>query len=187
MTYKKTVVIGSIKPGVYYRRMRARVEVTIEIKQKTINQRDVHLRNVTEGKILRITGGIGTSHSILGSGQVEKTIRDHLRNAEFDTLLVSREELERLLDIWKRWHLNDMRAGCAHQNKLVPWLCELLGVGHSYDELMTIPNFQRCPSCGYNYGIAWLYEPLPEEVVNFLSQFGNRPWDKEETSAEVKT
>ena len=187
MNRKKTVVIGSIKPGIYYRKERAQVEITIEIREKAINRRDVHLRDVAWGEGLRITGQVGTSHSLLESGQVKSTIIKHLRNAEFDTLLVSREELEHLLNVWNRWHLNDMRAGCAHQNELLPWACELLGVGHSYDELIKMPDFQKCPRCGYNYGSAWLYEPLPEEVVNFLEQFGNRPWDKEEKNSEIKT
>lgn len=187
MDRKKTVVIGSIKPGIYCRQARVQIEITIEIKKEAIIKRDVHLRNATVGESLRITGQVGTSHSILESGQIAATIRRHLRNAEFDNLLVSREELERLLDVWKRWHLNDMRAGCAHQNRLLPWACELLGIGYSYDNLMKIPDFQRCPRCGYNYGSAWLYEPLPEEVVNFLEQFGNRPWNKKEKNAEAKT
>lgn len=28
-----------------------------------------------------------------------------------------------------------------------------------------------CPTCGYKYGTAWLYEPLPADVVKFLEDF----------------
>jgi hypothetical protein len=28
-----------------------------------------------------------------------------------------------------------------------------------------------CPECGYKYGSAWLYEPIPEDVVTFLENF----------------
>jgi len=59
------------------------------------------------------------------------------------------------LDLWERWHLNDMKAGCEHQRKL-GW--------KSYDEHPSEP----CPVCGYKYGSAWLREELPESVVEFL-------------------
>jgi hypothetical protein len=39
----------------------------------------------------------------------------------------------------KRWHLNAMRAGCAHQPE----------------------NGHPCPKTGYKYGRAWLVEELP--------------------------
>lgn len=31
------------------------------------------------------------------------------------TLLIPEAQLDRMLEIWQRWHLNHMRAGCAHQ------------------------------------------------------------------------
>ena len=31
---------------------------------------------------------------------------------------------------------------------------------------------QPCPSCGYKYGTAWLYEPLPSALVEWLSTRG---------------
>ncbi len=50
-----------------------------------------------------------------------------------------RSDMQALQQIWQRWHLNDMRAGCVHQG----------GV---------------CPE-GYQHGSAWLVELLPESVV----------------------
>lgn len=49
---------------------------------------------------------------------------------------------------WHRWHLNDMRSHCAHQDRAVRW--------------------DRTPACavsGYSCGSAWLVEPVPEGTV----------------------
>lgn len=58
-----------------------------------------------------------------------------------------------------RWHLNGMRAGCAHQT--VVWEDSKYGRQPSLDR--TLP----CPETGYRYGTAWLAEPLPEEVATW--------------------
>lgn len=64
---------------------------------------------------------------------------------------------EKLYAIWHRWHLNGMRAGCEHQIRL--W-----GFDAKYDDHPS----EICPECGYQFGSAWLYEPLPAEVIEYL-------------------
>lgn len=64
------------------------------------------------------------------------------------------EMYRKLLDIWEQWHLNDMRAGCCHQRAL----------GWNKDEHLGKP----CPACGYRYGSSWLFEPVPNEVIEWL-------------------
>lgn len=58
------------------------------------------------------------------------------------------------LDVWKRWHLNDMRAECEHQRAR----------GETYS---THPSAE-CPDCGYRLGSAWLHEDVPADVLDFL-------------------
>lgn len=62
--------------------------------------------------------------------------------------------LDRLIAIWERWHLNDLRSGCAHQRRW-GW--------NAKDHLN-----QPCPICGYRYGNAWLFEPVPDSVIEWL-------------------
>lgn len=147
----------------------------------------------------------------------------------------------RLLEVWHRWHLNDMQAGCEHQRdwpadkklevtsyrltteacqvrdqtlqraaeaalygrdfKPTPrefalatiknWTqhrfilpadnsplwgsfrvakCEVKAAGHTYpyehpEGLLTKP----CSICGHKWGAAWLFEPVPEEVLQWLA------------------
>lgn len=64
-------------------------------------------------------------------------------------------DLNNFKNVWQRWHLNDMRAGCEHQREL-GW--------KSYDEHPSEP----CPVCGYKYGSKWLKEVVPGAVIEFL-------------------
>lgn len=64
----------------------------------------------------------------------------------------------RLLEIWRRWHLNDMRAACAHMD---------LPAETSYEARRHI----TCPLTGYRYGSAWLAEELPADVLADVRRF----------------
>jgi hypothetical protein len=59
---------------------------------------------------------------------------------------------DRLREIWKNWHLNDMQAGCEHQRER-GWT--------SYD----LHPSEPCPVCGYKYGTAWLRKDVPADVI----------------------
>jgi hypothetical protein len=92
---------------------------------------------------------------------------------------------------WERWHLNDMRAGCAHQ-RLYGWhtrpinpskptntygkhfdgqerdswnLLGWISPSEHSDGLLGKP----CPDCGYAYGTAWLTEEVPQDILEWLA------------------
>jgi len=67
----------------------------------------------------------------------------------------TRESVKALLLVWKKWHLNDMQAGCQHQREM-GWT--------KYDDHPSEP----CPVCGYKYGSEWLTVEVPEDVLSFL-------------------
>jgi len=95
----------------------------------------------------------------------------------------SKELVQEFAQVWDRWHLNDMKAGCPHQRAL-GWDTERIDpskeTGWHVD--MRTANLKRwlpeteggylskpCPECGYKYGTAWLKEELPQEVIDFLA------------------
>lgn len=59
---------------------------------------------------------------------------------------------KRIRQVWRRWHLNALRPGCEHQYAL-GW---------------TPKNHlnESCPTCDYKFGTKWLYEPLPQEIID---------------------
>lgn len=108
-----------------------------------------------------------------------------------------KERCEGLATTWERWHLNDMHAGCAHQRALGwqpcpghygenPTPCEGggfkledlephqsrhhigLGAGGSVLRCSADAVSKPCPECGYQYGSAWLHEPVPVIVLTAL-------------------
>lgn len=87
-----------------------------------------------------------------------------------------------ILRIWRRWHLNDMRAGCEHQRaagwedvRIPP--SELPDSRANQDEggILALWVYRHehpkgllcepCPVCGYKYGTAWLLEEIPADVI----------------------
>lgn len=200
----------------------------------TINEED-------EGPVLSITGVVGPTPygNAYSCGQCVDDIREGT-----PTKMWSREMLDKLCDIWDRWHLNDMRAGCKHQvgeawdanrqvkvyeykmdealrkeqDRLKQNVEEKLLAGAMVQlselqlQLYNKPYFIKyynsappagyekyreetksvsslypmdsdtkcgdkhplgilckpCPVCGYKWGSSWLYEPLPEDVVEWL-------------------
>lgn len=61
------------------------------------------------------------------------------------------------------WHLNAMRAGCAHQTPV--YAPDQYGQSRPSLDLT-----EPCPVTGYKYGHAWLVEELPEGFVQHLSE-----------------
>lgn len=67
---------------------------------------------------------------------------------------------------WRRWHLNGMKAGCAHQGK--PVMRKNPRYGYREVDLDATPS---CPVTGYRYGSAWLSEQLPPEIFLTVEEF----------------
>lgn len=65
--------------------------------------------------------------------------------------LIPTPKIKRICEVWKRYHLNGMHAGCEHQRHLEPEAFEHIG--------------EICPVCGYKFGSAWRCEELPAEII----------------------
>jgi len=75
------------------------------------------------------------------------------------------EDVAALHNVWQRWHLNTMRAACAHQE-----------VVYEDDHGQQRPSLDKTPPCprtGYRYGHAWLTDPLPDEAAEQARRFAD--------------
>lgn len=160
MTYKKTIKLGTMP-----------VEIEVEIRDRE------------QGPELTISGAIWKPHrgDIVEGGQNTDSIAELFE----DTPLAPK--VQRIVEVWKRWHLNGMRAGCEHQ-RAEGWDKRPIdpskptdaygrhfpGQGQpSWNMLAWVRPDEHpdgllgkpCPVCGYKYGTAWLTEPLPEEII----------------------
>lgn len=170
--WKRDIVLGWIKPQFFgYPNTACKVEIRIEIEEKEGEFKDIYGRAVDRIERLSICGEIYHGKELIYVGQILDVIEEAYEKHMFERLKIPKESFLRLLGIWKEWHLNDCRPYCAHQKPLVKLLeienPELLRV-ENLEKLWDISEFRRCPKCGYKYGTEWRYEPLPEDVKNFL-------------------
>lgn len=94
---KKTVLLGSCQAG----DRRARVFVFIEYKDGKLS-------------ISGVEGPLKSGNCMGSCGQIIMSMRE----PDYDFIPadgITPENYERLLQVWDRWHLNDMRPECEHQ------------------------------------------------------------------------
>lgn len=151
-----------------------------------------------DGTALALSGVVGptpSGNAVSGGGQLrwEREERDAI--SLYDGW--DRDLLDRLFDVWERWHLNNARPGCGHQmadgwnerridprkpadsygrhfpgQKQDSWnLLMWVRPDEHPDGLLTKP----CPECGYRFGTEWKTEPVPEEVLTFLAGLPDSP------------
>lgn len=69
-------------------------------------------------------------------------------------------DIDSLVAIWERWHMNDFHAGCVHQ----PPESIVYETTRGYRQ-PDLENTPRCPETGYKWGSAWLAEVVPDDVL----------------------
>jgi hypothetical protein len=142
---------------------------------------EVELREQSNGALeLSICGEIWNAlqTDIISGGQNLEEIASYFPGSH---------KVRRIVEVWRRWHLNTMKAGCEHQRaagwdkapidpekpthtygrhfegqnqpswNLLGWVRE----DEHPDGLMC----RACWVCGYKYGTAWLTEELPAEII----------------------
>ena len=70
--------------------------------------------------------------------------------------LVQTDLVKRIYNLWKDWHMNNLHEGCIHQRAF---------------EKEPYENHRghHCDICNYTYGHAWIYEPIPKEVLDEIN------------------
>lgn len=142
------------------------VYVCIELRRQGGVKQTVEHEEITDPVELAVTGHTFEKFSrrwdIDSGGQIVDTLKD-LNPAKLAAGWTP-EDVTALHDLWQRWHLNTMRAACAHQ--------EVVYVPGRYGG--TEPSLDKTPPCphtDYTYGHAWLVEPLPEDVADQARRF----------------
>lgn len=92
------------------------------------------------------------------------------------------KKAERMVQIWKRWHLNDMRAGSPAQEEFLranpvtftypESHYEKAGAALAAAGINPDPNYLR-DGKPYIYGHAWITEELPAEIVAEIESWSN--------------
>lgn len=117
-----------------------------------------------DGKRLSITGVEGP----LRNGDA----RGCCGQIDLSDLVTKYNWVSRLMEVWERWHLNDLRAGTPEQEA---FLRE--HPARNYDEACdTLKNAGLYDVNGYRYGQAWLFEEVPDDVIQWLFSLPDTNW-----------
>ena len=165
-------VVGRIKfPYMNYSQA---VTMDIELKHKDHPSKGTDLKTYENPLELSISNGIwNKSHTdITEGGQGHDTLREALQKGYFTPTGLTRQEFKKLLDVWDKYHLNDLKAGTIKQNKFVDeYLENHKDERYDYTKMKNLLKENGLePDNGYEYGSAWFYEPLPEDVIKFVRE-----------------
>lgn len=149
MNFSKTVRIGTTSIG----RRNASVYCKITFKDGKLS-------------ITGVGGPLPSGNALGGCGQIDM----HLKPSDIVNWAPgwNAGKMKRFLEVWKRWHLNDMVPGTPAQMEFVRKLPEgQRDYGNAADALANA-GLSPDPENGYQYGSAWLTEEVPEDVLQFL-------------------
>ena len=102
------IVIGRIKGSEFYNEdFKPSLEVDVEIS----------LKLEKDPATLSICGNVWNARKsdIINGGQCQDTLRELTEKGVFTKWNVDPAKFKQLLDIWDRWHLNDLNPACEHQ------------------------------------------------------------------------
>ena len=154
----------------------AMAEITLCIKADFQNSsnKDINLEKV-DGQVLPVVSFSGTLYALFPKGekvelcgcQCDEDILDFFNSCPQEITKENGELLE-ILQLWRRWHLNDLCAGSNIQKEaLLTWEgYPEADYKASCDYLESIGLLEER---GYKYGHAWLFERVPNEVLNQLT------------------
>lgn len=136
----------------------ASIEMCFDLKKQAKPWRDIDLNPITEWQSLAISGAIWTVDGKSSVGQCQDTIAE---------MFPESARVQRIIELWNRWHLNDMKGGTRTQQRVL----DAKGSPLPYPQTHTVLEEAGClVDRGYRYGSAWLVEPLPAEVIKELKE-----------------
>lgn len=133
------------------------VTVDVQLQRITATAQTIHHEQIDEFTRLSIIGTVN------GPGRAPVTFGQCVDELDLVTSFDPRwdaESVRHLALLWRRWHLNDMRPGCAHQTP----------IGDTPGE--RLDRTAPCPETDYRWGSAWLVEPLPDDVIRWATNLG---------------
>lgn len=171
-TFKKKILLGKIDYHDRGRKINS-VEIEVEIKNKPNAIDWETLKEIHDVPELTMSGGIwdGRHYDIVSGGQMLDEIVEYFP---------SNSKLKRLVEIWEEYHLNDLKAGTKKQTAALEGL--KYERGDWYDAAVKhLKSAKLYDDNGYQFGSAWLYQPLPEKIIDEVEKLCD------ELNASVKT
>lgn len=153
MYYKKKLFVGMRN----YKKMYVELEIKTENKERmTIDFEPINSFNTL---------------SICGNGG--QNINEIADIKGYTKLFISEDDLNAIVEIWNRWHLNDMKAGSRKQQSFIDEWKKTNK--YSYDKACkALKEAGLYEDNGYKYGHSWLVELIPDEVIIEITTIFNK-------------
>jgi len=160
----KNFLLGITKQNTILKE-RCKIYIEIELREEKRLIKDWELKN-EYNKILTlsIVGDVVNRGKSIIFGQINDTIKKLLENDGFCCLFLKKEDIMKLLEIWKEYHLNDLIPGTKRQMEIL----KKYGIVDYETAVEILKQHNLYIDNGYKYGSGWLYKPIPNEVIEFL-------------------
>lgn len=158
------VLVGKAPNGAY-------MTISVRLERRDVGDRFMTIDHEPAGSYV----DVGIQGTMYPKGW--RSGRDEIAGGQISGMLGMITEPEdginpnRIGELWERWHLNGMRAGCAHQPDMVKRAHDA-GISPLDQSGWMLDNAPRCPETGYKWGSAWLVEYVPEDVLRELEAIG---------------
>lgn len=122
---------------------------------------DVELKQTPDGKVFSMSAGVWNSKrtDYICCGQMCD---------ELPELYPNNKLVKRLVEIWAKYHLNDLNAGTERQEQaLYNAGKDKADYAEQCEYLKTIRLYYDGE---YKYGSAWLFRPIPEQIIEEIEQ-----------------
>lgn len=130
---------------------------------------DVWVTIEWDGARLAFQGAFGPKSNGNAKGSCGQIVDDLQKQAPYLKSLLRPGQIQQIAKLWKRWHLNDMRAGSPKQMELLRTLRAQPDWLASYERDCTaLADAGLLVDDGYRYGSEWLIEEVPAEVIDEL-------------------
>lgn len=144
------------------------VDIEIKLRTTAATRHWDTLKAVKNGPVFSAVGGIWEANrsDYVACGQIIDEINEYIK-----TPLVNR-----ICEIWKRYHLNDMECGTKTQSEAIEkW--EAAGNKYDYTQAcIYLKSIGLYEDRGYIYGSDWLYAPIPSGVLNEIEKIIKGTW-----------
>lgn len=168
--YEKKLYVGMQN----YKKMY--VDLIIRQEAETRTAQTTELKPITAYKTLSICGN---------GGQNREETADINR---YTKLFISKDDLKTIINIWDKWHLNDMKSGTVKQQAFINEWIKPNNNSYDYTAICeTLKGVGLYEDNGYKYGHSWLVDPLPENVITEITSIFEKYNSVEHTEQETDT
>ena len=84
------------------------------------------------------------------------------------------KDVQVIVDLWRKHHLNDMNAGTPKQKNHLKSLGKYKSYEWACDELSKVGLLHDNSCLGYKYGCAWLYHEIPSRDIKLIKSLINK-------------